>query len=227
MKNINKDEIIYEVKHIPSKSIIYRFACIMKWILIMPVLFISLVILLLGVIPDAIGKFYTACQIYGIHGVYIAMIDIHFIVILFFLWLAICFFNLLFLIKHNTITLTHKGMYIKSAPIGGLKPWFSYRFYPYGSFTFEIYPKGYGVVDVYTIKVCDDINKEYKILDFKHSCTFNIDNNCEQNMKDITYELVRILREKSKEALIKQGKGDMYNIDEKIRRARIGYWKIS
>lgn len=117
----------------------------------------------------------------------------------------------------NKIILTNEGMYIKSTTWPyGIR--YKHRFYPYGSFSLVVKFARYGLwQDCYLLRICDDINLDYKFFDFKHSATCHISIH---NINQDTRSFINLLREKSKEALEKQGNYDI-NIEDRIK----GWWK--
>lgn len=131
-------------------------------------------------------------------------------------------FNGLFFRQRNAILLTNEGMYIRSS--GFLKLWYQHRFYKYGEFGFYVNWVSSAIYTGSWIIRINDINTQYRHyfhnLSNKESKVYVIVDNDEQDMK----KLLEILREKTQEALEKQGKANQYDLREKIKHLHIKEW---
>ena len=215
----HKDEIIYEFKYSFPKGWFYRVERLMiKLVFWVGCLF---ALLMLQYQIESTLNFITSnlIMLQNIEILdYIILACLCFIIyiipcLLLFLFICACI-NILFLCPYHSITLTHKGVYIKYAPL--FFPYYQYKFYAYGNFSFHSY---FGGKIFWAVRVCDDISKNYKFFDFKHSHTIPF---LEYVGMQYEQEIIRILREKTQEALKKQGKAEIYNVNDRIKNIQKG-----
>lgn len=220
----HKDEIIYEFKYSFPKGWFNRFERIVDRIATIIVFYFSLLILTrlynYSAIYDAMILIfsyptYLSLENWLVLGLYSILIPLPFLLVL---WS----FNGLFFRQRNAIFLTNEGMYIRSS--GFLKLWYQHRFYKYGEFGFYVQKIGGAIyTSNWTIRI-NDINTQYRHyfhnLSNKESKVYVIVDNDEQDMK----KLLEILREKTQEALEKQGKANQYDLREKIKHLHIKEW---
>ena len=120
------------------------------------------------------------------------------------------YINVLFIAPRSYIVLTNKGMFMKASRPFLL--WRTSKFYHYGSFGFRAKTGGHGIT-IWSIDIFD-IDKEYRLFDFRHSSMYVIVTNKEIQDMD---KMLAILRERSAEALESQGKAEQYDLCDKIR----------
>ncbi|MWV62387.1 hypothetical protein DCO58_04490 [Helicobacter saguini] len=202
-------KIIYEFKYTQQKGFLAKILNIFQICFQAILLFLLIYVYIMKIISiDSINILIN--EIYTMK-----LLDIlyYVIVYIFGILIILFLFNGVFLRRKNAIYLYENGMKIKSANC--FLPFFITRFYPYGSFSFVMerlsLSQGLFFISLVRVRVCDDINSEYKLLDFTHSrAYFFIFNDIEQCEK-----LIKILREKSIKAL--ENNKLVQHIDEKIR----------
>ena len=127
----------------------------------------------------------------------------------FMLVLVCAMYNNIIIMPRSKIVLYDKGMFIMATHLLGL--WHKKKFYPYGSFGFYFTTTGY-VFIISRVKIFD-IDKKYSFF-HKNSSVYDFTKNDEIQDMD---KVLKILREKSAEALESQGKAGQYDLKEKIR----------
>ncbi|WP_395002029.1 hypothetical protein [uncultured Helicobacter sp.] len=121
-------------------------------------------------------------------------------ILIVFLWCIIRIVDMLLLQPHSKILLTQKGMYVKSVSFMSMKLWYDHRFYEYGSFGAYIGIGG-GQIGSFGILKIYGIHKRYSIFARNAKMYMFADNRESQDEK----QLISLLREKTREALEKQG----------------------
>ncbi|MBD5165896.1 hypothetical protein [Helicobacter sp.] len=219
----HKDEIIYEFKYSFPKGWgdrVERIIDRINWLIVLLASLLFLCAFYEGIFYPTIKPIFAShFNMQTLLGIFVLLL-VFFILQLPLITMIVFSLHTFILQPHNTFVLTSDGIYINATR--GILLWKTKQFYPYGTFslmTQNIWGLGFSQSSL-AIKICDDIDKEYRLFDFKHSKFFTFAINGENDIK----EFLQILREKTQEALQRQGRAEKYNLKEKIKDIDIKEW---